>query len=126
MIAQLNTKLLKQQWRCMQKNLIIFGLLENEKGTETELENLVDVFFHNVLHIDYNITYEVAHRLGKPKKDFDLPVVVRLNDPKDKQTILNNTNQLKDVKNTKGRLYYCNIQLPEELHENKCSYQRMI
>ena len=42
------------------------------------------------------------------------------------QAILNNTNQLKDVNNTKGRLYYCNVQLPEELHENRCSYQKMI
>ena len=55
----------------MQKNLIISGLLENEKETDAELENMVDDFFQNVLHMDYNITYEVAHRLGKPKKDFD-------------------------------------------------------
>ena len=83
MIAQLNTKLLEQQWSSMQKNLIISGLLENEKETDAELENLVNDFFHNILHMDYNITYKVAHRLGKPKKDFDQPVVVRLNDPKD-------------------------------------------
>ena len=65
------TNLLEQKWRSMQKNLTISGLLENEKKTDAELENLVDDFFQNVLHMDYNITYEVAHRLGKPKKDFD-------------------------------------------------------
>ena len=71
MIVQLNTKLLEQQQRSIQKNLIISGLLENEKETDAELENLVDDFIQNILHMEYNITYEVAHRLGKPKKDFD-------------------------------------------------------
>ena len=55
----------------MQKNLIISGLLENEKETDAELENLVNAFMQNILHMEYNIIYEVAHRLGKPKKDFD-------------------------------------------------------
>ena len=71
MIAQLNTKLLEQQWRLMQKNLIISGLLENEKETDAELENLVNDFIQNILHMENNITYEVVNRLGKPKKDFD-------------------------------------------------------
>ena len=53
MIAQLNTKLLEQQQRSMQKNLIISGLLENEKETDAELANLVDDFFQNILHVDY-------------------------------------------------------------------------
>ena len=88
----LNTKLLEQQCRSMQKNLIISGLLENEKETDAEVENLVDDFIQNIFHMEYNITYGVAHRLGKPKKDFGQLVVVRLNDQKDIQAILNNTN----------------------------------
>ena len=55
----------------MQKNLIISGLLECEKETNAELENQVDVFIQNILHMEYDITFEVAHELGKPMKDFD-------------------------------------------------------
>ena len=47
MIAQLNTMLLEQQQRFMQKKLIISGLLENENETDFELENLVDDFIQN-------------------------------------------------------------------------------
>ena len=65
------------------------------------LRTLVDDFFQKVLHMDYKITYGVAHRLGKPKKDFDLPVVVRLNDPKDIWAVLTIPTNLKMLKTLK-------------------------
>ena len=86
----------------------------------------VDDFFQNCMQLEYNITYEMVHRLGKMKKDSNCPVVMHLTDPKDVHAILVNTGKLKDIHNSKGTPYFIAVQLPESLQEERHSYQCMM
>ena len=125
-IQNLHSKLVDQQKQSMQKNLILSGLVEPKKETDLQLEMAVDDFFQNCMQLEYNITYEMVHRLGKMKKDYDCPVVICLTDPKDVHVILANTGKLKDIHNSKGKPYFIAVQLPESLQEERHSYQCMM
>ena len=67
-IQNLQGKLVDQQKQSMQKNLILLGLVEPEKETNLQLEMNVDDF-QTCMQLEYNISYETVHRLGKMKKD---------------------------------------------------------
>ena len=117
-IQNMQTKLLNTEKRAMHSNLIISGIPE-ERGENCR--QLVEDFFKCILNCKETIQFQTAHCMGdgNPK-----PMVVRLIQPEDKQKTYPLLKNLRGVKNSDGKLYFVNDQLPEELGVNdRCKRQ---
>lgn len=86
--------------RMRRNNLIIKGLPEEDHEGYVESERIVKEFFSKHLHIEAG-DIERAHRLGKPRPDFDRPIIVKFLNFKSKLEALSSAPKLKNVQNPK-------------------------
>lgn len=86
--------------RMRRNNLIIKGLPEEEHEGYVESERIVKEFFLKHLQIEAG-EIERAHRLGKPRPDFDRPIIVKFLNYKSKLEALSNAPKLKDPQKPK-------------------------
>lgn len=86
--------------RMRRNNLIIKGLPEEEHEGYAESERIVKKFFSTHLKIEAG-DIERAHRLGKPRPDFNRPIIVKFLNFKSKLEALSSAPKLKDLQKPK-------------------------
>lgn len=81
--------------RSQQKNLMVFGIAENEKESTDDLKSkvLTDIF-EEILGVTLT-TVERIHRVGKKNSNKPRPVVLRLFDCREKSKLYQNCKKLK-------------------------------
>ncbi|CAN7984287.1 unnamed protein product [Ixodes pacificus] len=76
-------------------NLVIYGLNKPSDENPSSLnEKVLTEIFEQKLEVTIN-TIERIHRLGKPRRGFQRPVILKLMDYREKQVILQNARKLK-------------------------------
>ena len=95
---------------------------EDEEG-EVSTASLVKRFFKEEMKIADDITIVEATRIGNADSK---TILVKLQDVKDKGVIFKNERNLKDLRNSKGKLYYINNQLTQANQEKECKYRKII
>lgn len=94
-VAAMERKLDELDNRSRRSNLIIYGIPENDKGNEKDLDVEINKkIISNVLKLE-PIAIERIHRLGKPATNKMRPVILKLLDFHDKNKILQNCSKLK-------------------------------
>jgi len=93
------------------KNLLIFGLLDNEADDEDTIKSKVLRLFSEKLSLN-NITVDTAHKISTYSQGKHRPVRVQLIFQNDRDAILNQRQKLKNVTDELGNRIYINEDLP--------------
>ena len=113
-IEVLEEKLEQLTARSMNKNLIFSGIEETEDSTRVQLDN----FISEKLSMSVP-DFQSVHRMGEPNVKTIRPIVAECFSLRDRNKILENAKNLKDVKNSKDKPYFISVQLPEGMNERK-------
>uniref|UniRef100_L7LWR8 Putative tick transposon n=1 Tax=Rhipicephalus pulchellus TaxID=72859 RepID=L7LWR8_RHIPC len=96
-IVNLETRIDDSEDRSRRNNLVFFGIVDAERETWAQSERLViDVCQTNLGVTMQSRDIERAHRLGRFRQNKNRPIIVRLNNFKDKEQILSCAKKLKD------------------------------
>lgn len=113
-----NDKITEIQWRSMRENLIFSGIPEITNYLENgeDCEFTIHEFFKNELHIEEDIKFDRAHRLGRFSRNqlFPRPIVVKFTYYKDKERI----RQLAS-KELKDSNFWIKEQYPKEMEDKR-------
>ena len=116
-IQTLNDRVTQLAAKSMERNLIITGILGDEKKENCKVK--VQNFFKNIVEIDCNLEeIYVAHRKGFPSEGYNRPMLVRCSYGL-KERVMKNITSFKDKTNDEGEKYYVNKQLPGVLAEHE-------
>ena len=100
-------------------NLLISGIIEEERESNEQTKDVVKNFFSQVMKISKSIEIKSTERLGKVDSTQPHSIKVVLSTVKDKGIIYKHAKNLKDVKNANGKPYFINDHLPLAVQEEK-------
>lgn len=94
-VADLEMKVDDLENRSRRSNLIVYGVDENPNGSEDSLDQVINSKIITGMLKMNPVSIERAHRLGKPNSEKKRPIICKLLDYRDKESVLKNCRRLK-------------------------------
>ena len=123
-IKSLQIDNVKRDYRSMQFNVILNNVVDNQDESDEECLQLVNNVLRDVFKVNnYNIRIAVAHRLGKKNVNGRRPIIFKLADLKQKQTLWKNIANITvyNDANPTQKVFVEMTQIPKKLGNDKKS-----